>query len=374
MYGLPQAGILANKLLKKRLAKHGYFEEPHTPGLFSRVSHPKWFNLAVDDFGIKYISKDTLQHFYDSLQTKSYNILKDCASGLYCDIDLKWNYAKGYVDLSMSKYAIKQLTCYAHLTPLKPQHCSFAPNPVTYGKDNQAPIPPNDSPLLDIAGKKRIQQIVGSFLYHARTVDPTILMALSNITPQQSVPTKNNKKRVEQFLDYMLTHPDAVISYRASDMVLNVHSNASYLSAPHAQSHAGGYFLLGSLPIEGNPIKLNGVIHITCTILKLVDASAAKAEVGALFLNAQEAKVLHLTLAELGHPQPPTSIYIDNTTTVSIVNNPIKRQRSRAIEMQYFWLLDSKTQKYFKFYYQSRQENLGDYPSKHHTADIHLHV
>ena len=34
MYGLPQAGILANKLLKKRLAKYGYFKMPHTPGLW----------------------------------------------------------------------------------------------------------------------------------------------------------------------------------------------------------------------------------------------------------------------------------------------------------------------------------------------------
>jgi hypothetical protein len=34
MYGLPQAGILANKLLKKRLARHGYHEQPHTPGLW----------------------------------------------------------------------------------------------------------------------------------------------------------------------------------------------------------------------------------------------------------------------------------------------------------------------------------------------------
>jgi hypothetical protein len=30
MYGLPQAGILANKLLKERLVHHGYFEQPHT--------------------------------------------------------------------------------------------------------------------------------------------------------------------------------------------------------------------------------------------------------------------------------------------------------------------------------------------------------
>jgi hypothetical protein len=101
---------------------------------------------------------------------------------------------------------------------------------------------------------------------------------------------------------------------------------------------------------------------------------ASEAELGALFLNAQEAKVLRLTLLELDHPQPPTPIHIDNTVNDGIVNNTIKCQRSRAIEMQYFWLLDGKTQTYFKFYYQPGQENLGDYASKHHMAEIHEHV
>jgi hypothetical protein len=44
------------------------------------------------------------------------------------------------------------------------------------------------------------------------------------------------------------------------------------------------------------------------------------------------------------------------------------------MEMRYFWLLDGNTQKYFKFYDMPGQENLGDYPSKHHTADIHQYV
>ena len=54
MYGLPQAGILANKLLKKRLAKKGYYEMPHTPGLWKHIWRPIMFSLVVDDFGIKY--------------------------------------------------------------------------------------------------------------------------------------------------------------------------------------------------------------------------------------------------------------------------------------------------------------------------------
>ncbi len=95
-------------------------------------------------------------------------------------------------------------------------------------------------------------------------------------------------KRVDQFLDYMWTHPDAIIWCCASDMILNVHSDASYLSAPKACSRAGGYFFRGSIPHNGDPIKLNGAIHITCAILKHVAASTAEAELGALCLNMQE--------------------------------------------------------------------------------------
>ena len=84
-----------------------------------------------------------------------------------------------------------------------------------------------------------------------------------------------------------------------------------------------------------------------CTILKLVALSAAEAELGALFLNTCEAKIIRLILHQLGHPQPPTPIHLDNTTAVGIINNTIKRQRSQAFEMRYFYLLDQAVPKYF---------------------------
>jgi hypothetical protein len=199
-------------------------------------------------------------------------------------------------------------------------------------------------------------------------------MALSAITAQQSAPTEETLTHMNQFLDNMWMHPNVKIRYRSSNMILNIHSDASYLSDPNAQSHPGGYFFLGDILQDSEPIFIDGTIHITCIIIKLVAALAAEAELGALFLNAQEAKVIQLILKELGHPQLPTPIHIDNTTTVGIVNNTIKRQQSQAMEMRYFWLIDSKVQKLFRFYYQPGQVNLGDYPSKHHSANIHQHV
>ncbi len=132
----------------------------------------------------------------------------------------------------MVKYVMKQLSKYGHVAPLTPQHCPYLPTPIKYGKENQSLLPIDDSPRLDEASKKCVQQIVGSFLYNARAVNPSILMALSEISSQQAALTENTMKRINHFLDYMWSHPDAVIRYRASDMILNVHSDASYLSAP----------------------------------------------------------------------------------------------------------------------------------------------
>ena len=96
----------------------------------------------------------------------------------------------------------------------------------------------------------------------------TILHALNAIAAEQADPTERTMRRVKQFLDYMHTHQDTVIHFYASDMVLNVHSDASYLTATRGRSRAGGYFFLGSIPTNGRPVKLNGNVAATCVILK----------------------------------------------------------------------------------------------------------
>ncbi len=89
MYGLPQAVILANKLLKEQLVRHGYFKQPQTPGLWKHVTCLVWFNLCVDNFGIKYIGREHLQHLYNALHKETYEIVEDWTDDQYCRISLK---------------------------------------------------------------------------------------------------------------------------------------------------------------------------------------------------------------------------------------------------------------------------------------------
>jgi hypothetical protein len=196
----------------------------------------------------------------------------------------------------------------------------------------------------------------------------TVLMALSSITSEQTKGTERTLEKAYQVLDYLASHPDAVLRFQASDMVLNIHSDASYLSEPKARSRGYGHFFMGSIPRDGKPIKLNGAFHTLCSILQCVVVSAAEAELGALFMNCQEGMIFKATLKILGHPQPPIPVHCDNATAVGIANNTIKRQRLRAMEMRYFWTCEKDAQKVFLFKWHPGMENLADYQSKHHPG------
>ena len=142
----------------------------------------------------------------------------------------------------MSTYVSNQLTRYNHPHPKRFQRTPYAPAPTIFGRGAQDLPEPDCSPLLDAMGNLRVQQVVGSFLYYGRAVDLTILASISEIASQQAAPTENTMKKVNHFLDYMACNPRAVSRFYVTDMVLNYHSDASYLTVPNAPSRAGGAF------------------------------------------------------------------------------------------------------------------------------------
>jgi hypothetical protein len=107
------------------------------------------------------------------------------------------------------------------------------------------------------------------------------------------------------------------------------------------------------------------------SVIKHVIASAAESEVGACFQNAQSGAPLRVTLAELGHIHPPTPLRTDNSTAFGILNETIKKKRSKSMDMRYHWLTDRVRQKQFDVYWRPGRENLGDYHRKYHSAQHH---
>jgi hypothetical protein len=369
MYGLPQAGILANKLLKARLEPHGYTECIHTPGLWRHNTRPIMFALVVDDFAVQYTGREHAQHLLAALKQDYEAVTVDWDGKLFCGITLEWDYLNRTVDLSMPGYVADALAEFQHETPVRDEHQPHRHNAVQYGVKTQMTDPIDDTELLNAEGNLRLQRITGKFQYYCRAVDPTMNVALSSLASQQTKGTQQTAQDAVQFLNYCATHPDAKIRYRKSDMILKIQSDASYLSEPKARSRSGGHCYIGNHGTESD--TNNGVVLATTAIMKTVLSSAAEAEIAALFENAKKATILRTTLMEMGYPQPVTPIQTDNSTACSFANDTIKQQRSRAIDMCFYLVRDRVKQGHFHIYWGPGQFNLAAYYTKHHAAAHH---
>jgi hypothetical protein len=236
---------------------------------------------------------------------------------------LKWDYKNRTCDISMPGYLSNVLIKFQHDAPKHPQHTlSWYVTPV-YGAKTQYTMK-DEPPPLTAQQYITIQKVTGSVLYYARAVDPTVLMPLNDIATEQTKATEKTRAATSQLLDYLATHPDAAIRYHASDMILHIHSDASYLSVSNARSHLGGlFFLVSKFPEQDS---LNVSILNVAAVIKNVVASAAESEVGACFHNAQSGAPLRVTLTKLGQTQPPTFLRTDNSTAFGILNETIKQK------------------------------------------------
>jgi hypothetical protein len=227
MYGLPQAGRISNDALIPVLAKAGYHQSKIIPGLFKHESRPIAFALVVDDFGIKYVGKEHAEHLFQTLTSAEYKITIDWNGNTFCGLHLKWDYKNRMCDLSMPGYVQKALQKFEHPLPKKPQHSPHRWTKPQYGAKQQMTEHDTSAPL-DKAGIKHIQGITGTFLYYARGVDPTMMVAVNAIASAQSNGTEATLDACCQLLNYAATHPNATIRFTSSDMMLIIHSDASY--------------------------------------------------------------------------------------------------------------------------------------------------
>ena len=225
------------------------------------------------------------------------------------------------------------------------------------------------SPLLTAAEILEVQEIVGSLLYYARSVDYTMLPAVNTIGAEMSSPTQRLTPVINRLLAYAATYPDNQLVYHASDMVLEVQSDASFHSRSRGRSVAGGIAYLGS----GEPPTgfINGAIFAHCSVLDVVVASAAEAEYGGTFTIGQRAEWQRTILNAIGHPQSATIMYTDNGCAHGLANDRIKIRKSKSIDLRYHWVRDRVRQGHFKVQWLSGANILADFFTK--ALPVHVH-
>jgi hypothetical protein len=96
-------------------------------------------------------------------------------------------------------------------------------------------------------------------------------------------------------------------------------------------------FFLSSKHDPATPAPINGAVHIISVVIKHVMSSADEAELVAILFIAQDACSICVTLEEFGHPHSPTAIQTNNECTKGIANKTVKQQRSKAMDMRFYW-------------------------------------
>jgi hypothetical protein len=369
IYGLPHAGRIAQERLVKHLADKGYHQCPSTPCLFKHETRPVAFALVVDDFGIKFKEQENADHLINSLQ-EIYKLTVDPKGERFLGMTIKHDKVNRKLTISMPNYVQMALNRF------KANNIKVANSPAIYippiygAKVQQKAVEDTTAPLLSKARKTRIQQIVGTFLYYARAVDPTLLTAINKVASQQANPTIAVEKAAERILQYAKKYPNATIEYSASDMILRGHSDASYLSETKARSRAGGILFLTTA--SGNATTTNGSIDCFSSIIPSVVASAAEAEYSALFLLGQATEAIRATLQDLGYSQPATQVYCDNKCAVGVATGKTKQKRSKSFDMRLHWIRDRVSQGHFKVEWSPGVTNLADIFTKALAAHKHI--
>ena len=98
-----------------------------------------------------------------------------------------------------------------------------------------------ESPKIYPPESNTVQQVIGNFLYYAHTVDTKMIVDLNNISAEQTNSTEATAKAVTQLLNYAATKSEAIKIYHTSGMILNIHSDASFLLDTGAKIRAEGY-------------------------------------------------------------------------------------------------------------------------------------
>ncbi len=194
----------------------------------------------------------------------------------------------------------------------------------------------NTSAPLSSDTFKRVQDIIGTPLYYGQAVNPTLLTALSSIATRQANGTIVKTEACQQLLNYVATHPNAKIRYKACDMILAVHTDASYLSKQAGKSRASAHFYLTNHDDEEFN---NGAILTLSFINKHIMSSASKAKLAALYYCCKHAVPIPTMLEEMGHPQiKKTMVTTYNITVQGLTMKTMTPKASKSMDQCFHWL------------------------------------
>ena len=363
MYGLVNAAIVAQEGLVKLLNANDFYET-NTPQLYKHKTRNIQFTLVVDDFAVKYTNKTDADLLISVLE-KQFDVSIDWDGKLYLGMAINLdrsnpNPRNHTLSLSMNGY-IARLLERLNLGPYK----SNVNSPMVYAAPKYGQkiqyTNVDESDFITEDKIRFLQQGIGGFLYYCRAVGYDYYTTVSKLSSRQAKPTEQVWKEYIHLLNYANTWPNSTLVFKASDMILVLDADVSYLSESHSRSRGGGIAFCGR---KDEPDFINGAIDVLSIILPTVVSSTCEGEYATAFVMAQLGMSLRVNLRDMGYPQDRTLLTTDNQCAEGIANKTMKLKRSRSMDMRYHWLQDRVKQGDYSVTWRRNTKSLADFFTK----------
>ena len=150
-------------------------------------------------------------------------------------------------------------------------------------------------------------------------------------------------------------------------MVMCAHSDAGFHSESKGRSRSGAHIFLSE---KNSMPRWNGPVLALAQIIKFVMTSASEAELGALFIIAQDMVEMRNTLEEIKWPHPKSSIQTDNAAAAGVVNNTIVPRKLKTMARRLHWLRFIEAHGQFRYYWARGNLTWRGYSTTHHPPPL----
>ena len=368
IYGMRQAGFIAQKNLIELLKAHGYRESGYD-SIFTSDDGKVIFLTHTDDFAIGYDEEKGVEKLKGILTDARYTLVIDKEAKNFCGFQVKYDREAlvPTMTLSVEKILEKALLRFGYNdTNMLKKKTTPYPTAITQDNRNYDPREQkaDESRMLNEQELTLLQEMIGVLRYIAMAVYGHLELCIAKIASSMAEPRMAMLDATKRIFQY-LSNPDnrgRCLRYERSDMQLRAVSDASYGTETRFRSRSGGYIFLGR---KDDDEWVNAPIEIVCSVQQNVCTCTVEAEYVALFDIGTRLIYLKELIQGMGYTQETIEIECDNQGAVGIATLTKNNRKMRHIAMRYHWTREQVLQKNFDIVWRTGKNNKADYATKY---------
>ena len=323
LYGCVESAVQWYKNLRSTLEADGYVVNQYDLCVFNKTVLGKQITVIfhVDDLLGSCVHTFALDDLYDIL-VKKYKKVKVTRGTKHSYLGMVMDFSTpGQVTISTPGFVEELIKDY-----------DSTKTAITPADENLFTLRP--SPLLDAEEAKKFHSLVAKLLYLSKRTRPDILTLVAFLTTRVQSPTEDDRAKLDRGMRYITGTAALGLTLRAQGPIhVTAYVDASFATHTDMRSHTGVFITLGF-----------GGIYCRSSKQKIMTKSSTEAELVGLSDALPQVIWFKHFLEAQGHPISPAHIWEDNESTICLAKTGRScSERSRHIEIRYFWIHDFLT-------------------------------